>query len=430
MQSGLNIVQIRKLRAALAEILAIGAEWEEEDERAMDLQGYGGEADFDQEQRREGEGDSSGPVLLRSYDDDYPSPVSTIPEGSQEGETESERDENSPYPRSDSPRGLHLQRSQSAETDAGETVVFEPGPLGLRIESNVDWGVDGVDPIRSIFAVMVEGFNRQADGSLSTAEGNGNVRPGDFIVAVEGAPTAGMCYEDVIARIQSCTRPMALTFCGPELLAQEVVKATGGSPVAQDADESMEPEPTMESDDDSSQASASPLAQRADPAVGLSHENATTSVESGSGGSPGEGAGGGQGGASPGRGKGGLSPLGGFSWENELEGMLGDKYSSPSKGQDRLAEGRLDDEYEEFLSQGVRFMKTRRPLSLPPRSPVYTPFSTPVCTRHLLIICWLSVLKHRENSQQPPWQMLLPVRPVRFLQHFYNIWTDFRLVFD
>ena len=38
------------------------------------------------------------------------------------------------------------------------------------------------------------------------------------------------------------------------------------------------------------------------------------------------------------------------SWEKELVGLLGSKYSSPSK--DRVAEGRMDDEYEAFLTAG------------------------------------------------------------------------------
>ena len=35
------------------------------------------------------------------------------------------------------------------------------------------------------------------DGSLSAPEANGGVAPGDYIVAVEGAPTAGVGYEEV-----------------------------------------------------------------------------------------------------------------------------------------------------------------------------------------------------------------------------------------
>jgi hypothetical protein len=91
-------------------------------------------------------------------------------------------------------------------------------------------------------------------GSLSAAQANGNVHEGDFIVAVEQTPTAGIPYDEVIELIQvrkrisfapfyakndhftkqardkhrestqkqvrfllqTCPRPMALTFCGAQ----------------------------------------------------------------------------------------------------------------------------------------------------------------------------------------------------------------------
>ena len=50
-----------------------------------------------------------------------------------------------------------LKIGVSFEQAAGETVIFPPGPLGLRVASNVAWGTGGEGDIRSIFAVVVEG---------------------------------------------------------------------------------------------------------------------------------------------------------------------------------------------------------------------------------------------------------------------------------
>jgi hypothetical protein len=136
-------------------------------------------------------------MLRSSYEEeeDYiASPVSTIPEGSQEGETESERDDLSPYPRDaagSSPRSnphiqthqqhqqQHQQQQQQQQQaqgdDAGETVIFQPGLLGLRVASNTEWGeagaggsADGPHPIRSIFAAVVEGFQTLPDGAYGS----------------------------------------------------------------------------------------------------------------------------------------------------------------------------------------------------------------------------------------------------------------------
>jgi hypothetical protein len=151
-----------------------------------------------EEQRGEGgaggeSGDLPSGMLRSSYEEeeDYiASPVSTIPEGSQEGETESERDDLSPYPRDavgSSPRSnphiqtlqqhehQHQHQQQAQGDDAGETVIFQPGLLGLRVASNTEWGeagaggsADGPHPIRSIFAAVVEGFQTLPDGAYGS----------------------------------------------------------------------------------------------------------------------------------------------------------------------------------------------------------------------------------------------------------------------
>ena len=218
-EAGLKMVQIRKLRVALEDVIA----YESESRRKDRERG-----------RREPEvGGAFGRSYEEDREDDFPSPVSTIPEGSQEGETESERDELSPYPRISTPRMEataeqgEMHRAEGSD-DAGETVVFPEGPLGLRVVSNEHFGLSpwphDVHPTMGIFGTVVEGFTELEGGVLSAAQTNGRVRPGDFIVAVNDTPMAGVQYDQVIGEIMASRRPMALTFCRPELLLQKVTE--------------------------------------------------------------------------------------------------------------------------------------------------------------------------------------------------------------
>ena len=49
---------------------------------------------------------------------------------------------------------------------AGKTVLFPPGPLGLKVASNPAWGEMGTGDIRSLFATTVDGFNLVPGGLL------------------------------------------------------------------------------------------------------------------------------------------------------------------------------------------------------------------------------------------------------------------------
>jgi hypothetical protein len=345
-EAGLKTVQIRKLRAALEDVIAYESEARRKD-RERDAYDHGQVDDAEA-------GDDVGGGFEQSYrryrDDDYPSPVSTIPEGSQEGETESERDELSPYPRADqvqisTPRiedtaaQEHVQRDAGSD-DAGETVVFSEGPLGLRVVSNEHFGLSpwphDVHPTMGIFGTVLEGFTELEPGMFSAAQASGRVHPGDFIVAVNDAPMAGVQYDQVIEEIMASRRPMRLTFCSPDVLLQKVAEveaAASNEPDSSAAEYAgqVEAEPTIESssEDDTDHERTLPQAHAsAGPGLVLEPGNNIAALGGGtSSNTSGE--------TSPEaemHGRGGMSPLGELDWEKGIQSALGDKFIAPEEG--------------------------------------------------------------------------------------------------
>eukprot|EP01043_Picozoa_sp_COSAG02_P025089 COSAG02_NODE_1397_length_12873_cov_18.498043_5_plen_1610_part_00 len=343
-EAGLLTVQIRKLRAALEDVIAYESEARRKD-RERNPRDHGQVDDAEA-------GDDVGGGFEQSYggyrEDDYPSPVSTIPEGSHEGETESERDELSPYPRAeqvqispprteDTAAQEHVERDTGSD-DAGETVVFPEGPLGLRVVSNENFGLspwpNDVHPTMGIFGTVLEGFTEMEPGTFSAAQASGRVYPGDFIVAVNDTPMAGVQYDQVIEEIMASMRPMRLTFCSPDVLLQKVAEVEAAasnepdSSAAEDADQ-VEAEPTIESssEDDTERKQPQPYASAgpslvlepgndiAAPGVGTSFNNSgETSPEAEM------------------HGRGGMSPLGELDWEKGIQSALGDKFIAPEVG--------------------------------------------------------------------------------------------------
>lgn len=109
------------------------------------------------------------------------------------------------------------QHSAAAVEFDMTTVRFGPGPLGIRVESNLGFTLTSAADTQQIpsnaFAVQVAGFNPLPDGSKCAAELCGRVQVGDLVAAVAGTLTDHEPYEQVISWVQSAARPLTLTFC-------------------------------------------------------------------------------------------------------------------------------------------------------------------------------------------------------------------------
>jgi hypothetical protein len=141
---GLNVVQMRKLRGTLVAVLA------------MDGPGGWGGA---------GEASPAAVTALQSNAED--------PAGVNSGGSDQLRQLRTQHEVEIHEGGEEFEVNEGHEEDeveggmpAGKTVLFPPGPLGLKVASNPAWGEMGTGDIRSLFATTVDGFNLVPGGLL------------------------------------------------------------------------------------------------------------------------------------------------------------------------------------------------------------------------------------------------------------------------
>ena len=75
---------------------------------------------------------------------------------------------------------------------------FDSGkPLGMGLDTNPLWGADCME---GGYAVVVARLNEAENGEPGVAQKSGLVNAGDFVVAVNGASTVNLGYDEVIIR--------------------------------------------------------------------------------------------------------------------------------------------------------------------------------------------------------------------------------------
>ena len=90
-------------------------------------------------------------------------------------------------------REVALQPQRQVQFDSGK-------PLGMGLDTNPLWGADCME---GGYAVVVARFNEAENGEPSVAQKSGLVNAGDFVVAVNGASTVYLGYDEVIALLKS-----------------------------------------------------------------------------------------------------------------------------------------------------------------------------------------------------------------------------------
>jgi RAB protein geranylgeranyltransferase component A len=108
-------------------------------------------------------------------------------------------------------------------------VVFQAGPLGLRIDGK-PFANTGSVKIKS--AVRVIGFQNAQDGTPGQGEKSGLVKPGDIISKVGGVSVLGLSNDEVTKTLVAAARPVTVTFMRPA--AHENEDPTSTDPTKRD----------------------------------------------------------------------------------------------------------------------------------------------------------------------------------------------------